>query len=104
MRPETNPSTHLKRPSWLGCTALGSALALTVAGCGGGGEAVVAPAPAAVAADPLATLPSALASSAQAAVDYQRQLAAQPSETREPLDLGTLSLPQPDTDEPSLVE
>jgi hypothetical protein len=73
-------------------------------GCGGAGEAVVAPAPAAVAADPLASLPTSLAQSAQATIDYQRQLAAQPSETHEPLDLGQLSLPQSDTAEPGLVE
>lgn len=96
------------RPAPITPTSPGMVLALccalALAGCGGAGEAVVAPAPAAVAADPLATLPTSLAQSAQAAIDYQRQLAANPSETREPLDVTGLSLPQPDTEEPALVE
>jgi hypothetical protein len=73
-----------------------------LAGCfgGGGDEVVTAPA-----ADPLASVPPATATSVSATIDYLGQLASLNSaaESREPIDLSGVSLATSDTDEPTAL-
>ena len=73
-----------------------------LAGCFGGGNDETPMPPAA---DPLATVPAATATTVGATVDYLNQLASlnASAETREPIDLTGVTLATSDTDEPTAV-
>ena len=95
-----NRRSSIPWPHRRGAVLAALAACLGLAGCFGGSDDEVA----AVPSDPLAAVPAAVSTSAQAAVDYQRQLSALPSETREPIALGDLVLPSSESDEPRPVE
>jgi len=80
-------------------TAVAASAAL--AGCFGGGDSEVAAAP--TPADPLAAVPAEATATAAGTVDYQVALTAATSDTREPIDLGNITLPASDTAEPVSV-
>ncbi len=85
--------------------ALALVAALSLGACGGGsgtiGETVVTTPPV----DPLSVVPAITASSADAVVGYLLNLETKnaQAETREAIDLGTMSLAQSDTTEPTTI-
>lgn len=86
-------NTHLRLTWALAATAL-------VAGCfGGGGDdappPVMPPPP-----DPLAAVPDSAKQSTEGLVAYLKTLAANPSDTREPIELNAVTLPTSDGIEP----
>jgi len=79
-----------------------------MSGCfGGGGDdspppvPPAPPPPAPAPPDPLAAVPAAAAASIDGLVTYLKTLSANASDTREPIELGALTLPQNDTVDPS---
>ncbi|MDT7835276.1 hypothetical protein [Aquabacterium sp. OR-4] len=100
MRQASSMAAPLARPQaalWP-ALLLGAAL---LAGCGGGDSGSSAEAPKA---DPLAAVPGSASQTTQGAVDYQLALAQASSDTREPLDVSTVTLASSDTDEPKSVD
>lgn len=88
---------NVRFPTLLAVLAATAALA----GCFGGGDDATAMTPAP--ADPLASVPADASQSLAGTIDYQRALTAQPSETREPIDVSAVTLPTSDTSEPATV-
>ena len=69
------------------------ALPLALAACGGGNDEPVA-------ADPLDAVPASASESAAGMTGYLRALTVAPSETREPLSVGSFNPPRPEDAEP----
>jgi hypothetical protein len=72
---------------------------LALSGCFGGGDDDTAPPPA----DPLAAVPDSASASSMGFIEYLKVLAANLTDSREPLDPGTFSPPKPDDTEPEAV-
>lgn len=82
-------------------SALMLAATTTLAGCLGGGGDDSPPAAPPAPPDPLAAVPDAARQSTEGLVSYLKSLVATPSDTREPVDIGTMPLPQSETTEPT---
>lgn len=84
--------------------AFAMAAVALMSGCFGGGDdddPVPVPPPVTPPADPLASVPDSAKQSTDGLVAYLKTLAANTSETRDPIDVTGVTLPQSDTAEPS---
>ncbi len=81
--------------------SLAFASAALLGGCGGGDDPAPPAPPAPAPADPLAAVPDSARQSIDGLIGYLKMLAANKSDTREPIDLTGLTLPRSDSAEPS---